>query len=380
MLRPARKALAQKAHSENPMNALHYIGFDVHKKAISFCVKTAAGEIVEEGSVLAQREVLRQWASARPQPWQGALEATLFSGWIYDTLKPYGEQLEMAHPAKMKAISAGKKKSDTLDARTIADLVRCNLLPACYVAAPRIRELRRLLRYRSLVVSEAVRMKNKMAGLLMETGALYVKEKLHRKKYFANLLEELEEVPESVIDLLRLSRGALEMFESTQKRLVRELLADPELAQRVERLMSIPAVGRDHGSDLGPGGRRSATLSLRLRCHELLRAHGRVAVVGGQAATRAHLETAQPLVANHADRGRQAGPAMESTTGRAACPRVRARTSQPRHSGRGAQTRRLSAGRRQKPSAFPGARIVGSSDAERLGAESRLRNKGFEPT
>ncbi len=117
------------------MNSLHYIGFDVHKKAISFCAKTAAGEIVEEGSVLAQREVLRQWAAARPQPWRGALEATLFSAWIYDTLKPYGEQLEMAHPAKMKAISAGKKKSDTIDARTIADLVRCNLLPACYVAA-----------------------------------------------------------------------------------------------------------------------------------------------------------------------------------------------------------------------------------------------------
>jgi Transposase len=148
------------------MNVPHYIGFDVHKKTISFCVKTAAGEIVEEGSVPAQRAGLRQWASRRPQPWRGALEATLFSGWIYDTLKPYGEQLEMAHPAKMKAISAGKKKSDALDARTIADLVRCNLLPACYVAPPRIRELRRLLRYRSLVVSEAVRMKNKMAGLL----------------------------------------------------------------------------------------------------------------------------------------------------------------------------------------------------------------------
>ncbi len=123
------------------MNTLHYIGFDVHKKTISFCVKTAAGEIVEEGSLLAQRAVLRQWASARRQPWRGALEATLFSSWIYDTLKPYGEQLEMAHPAKMKAISAGKKKSDTLDARTIADLVRCDLLPACYVAAPRIRRV-----------------------------------------------------------------------------------------------------------------------------------------------------------------------------------------------------------------------------------------------
>ena len=225
------------------MTISHYIGFDVHKKSVSYCVKTADGRIVEEGKLRATHEALRQWASQRQEPWHGAMEATLFSGWIYDTLKPYGEQLEMAHPAKMKAISAGKKKSDTIDARTIADLVRCNLLPACYVAAPRIRELRRLLRYRSLVVSEAVRMKNKMAGLLMETGALYVKEKLHGKKYFASLLEELEEVPESVIDLLRLSRGALEMFESTQRRLVRELLADPELAARVERLMTIPAVG-----------------------------------------------------------------------------------------------------------------------------------------
>ncbi len=84
------------------------------------------------------------------------MEATLFSGWIYDTLKPYGVELEMAHPAKLKAISAGKKKSDTIDARTIADLVRCNLLPACYQwLRPRIRELRRLLRYRNLVVSRS---------------------------------------------------------------------------------------------------------------------------------------------------------------------------------------------------------------------------------
>ena len=86
-------------------------------------------------------------------------------------------------------------------------------------------------------------MKNKMAGLLMETGALYMKEKLHRKKYFTNLLEELEEVPESVIDLLRLSRGALEMFESTQKRLVRELLADSELARARRAAVDHSSVG-----------------------------------------------------------------------------------------------------------------------------------------
>jgi transposase len=225
------------------MNAIHYIGFDVHKKTISYCVKSAAGEIIEESTLSARREVLRRWAGARTQPWQGAMEATLFSAWIYDTLKPYGQRLEMAHPARMKAISSGKKKSDHLDARTIADLLRCNLLPTCYVMSPEMRNLRRLLRYRNLVVQESVRMQNKIAGLLMETGAPFEKQKLPGKKYFTQLLTSLEEVPESVKDLLRISRGAMAMFESTQKLLIKRLLAESALQQRVERLASIPGVG-----------------------------------------------------------------------------------------------------------------------------------------
>ena len=52
------------------MNIKHYIGFDVHKKTISFCVKTAAGEILEEGVVVSQRPALQQWAMARRQPWR----------------------------------------------------------------------------------------------------------------------------------------------------------------------------------------------------------------------------------------------------------------------------------------------------------------------
>ena len=39
----------------------HYIGFDVHKKIISYCVKTADGKIVEEGKLRATRQVLREW-------------------------------------------------------------------------------------------------------------------------------------------------------------------------------------------------------------------------------------------------------------------------------------------------------------------------------
>jgi transposase len=244
MLRPAvSSSRLRNLKQENPMNVIHYIGLDVHKKTISYCIKTADGRIVQEGKLAASRPALHEWAKAQSVSWHGAMEATLFSAWIYDTLKPHAERLVMGHPARMKAITAGKKKSDSIDARTIADLLRCDLLPTCYVMAPEMRDLRRLLRYRNMVVQQSVRMQNKMAGLLMESGTAFVKDKLHGKKYFSELMKGLEEVPESVKDLLRMSRSSMEMFESTQKQIVKRLLSEHALQQRVERLSSIRGVG-----------------------------------------------------------------------------------------------------------------------------------------
>ena len=42
------------------MNVNHYIGFDVHKKTISYCVKIADGRAVEERKLRATHQVLRQ--------------------------------------------------------------------------------------------------------------------------------------------------------------------------------------------------------------------------------------------------------------------------------------------------------------------------------
>lgn len=225
------------------MNDFHYIGFDVHKKTISFCVKVADGRILEEGRLATRRAVLRSWAEQRTAPWHGAMEATMFSHWIYDTLLPYAAKLEMGHPLMMKAISAGKKKADRLDARKVADMIRCNLLPSCWVAPKEIRELRSILRYRNLVVGQTSQMKNRMSSLLMESGAEYNKQRLHGAKYFTALMGGLEEVPEPVKDLLQMSRGAVETFDCVQQRLMTRLQNDPLLAKRVILLKSIRGVG-----------------------------------------------------------------------------------------------------------------------------------------
>jgi transposase len=100
-----------------------------------------------------------------------------------------------------------------------------------------------MLRYRNLVVRQAVQMKNKIGGLLMECGAEYNKKRLHGAKYFGELLENLEEVPESVQKLLKLSRGSLEAFQTTQQQLLVQLRTHPQLAERVKRLKSISGVG-----------------------------------------------------------------------------------------------------------------------------------------
>jgi len=225
------------------MRPLYYVGLDVHKKTISFCVKDERGAIYQEGRIRSTRGHLEQWSQQLPGPWVGALEATLFTEWIYDHLQPQAQELKVAHPARLKALAAGKKKSDRIDARLLADLLRCDLLPAIQMLPTELRALRRMLRYRNLLVRETTRLKNRMAGLLMETGVEYQKQKLHGQRYFQRLVGSLEEVPDSVIELLQMSRQRLDFLRALERKLMRNLLSNPELRQRVELLQTIPGVG-----------------------------------------------------------------------------------------------------------------------------------------
>ena len=171
------------------------------------------------------------------------MEATVFTGWIYDHLKPHAAALKVAHPLMLRAIAAAKKKNDRIDASKIADCLRCDFLPESYMASTEIRERRRTLRYRNLLVHQMVQMKNKIAVLLMEAGVSYNKQKLHKVGYFRELLDTHPEINEGLRPLLRLCRETLVRLGKTESALVRSLQRDALLRERIERLMTIPAVG-----------------------------------------------------------------------------------------------------------------------------------------
>jgi hypothetical protein len=119
---------------------MNYIGLDVHKKTISYCVKDVSGRIQREGKVGSTRRELDCWMKTLPQPWTVAMEATIFSGWIYDHLLPHATQIKVAHPLMLRAIAAAKKKNDQIDASKLADCLRCDFLPECHMMPAAIRD------------------------------------------------------------------------------------------------------------------------------------------------------------------------------------------------------------------------------------------------
>ena len=156
---------------------------------------------------LRTRLELECWIPTMPQPRMIAMEATIFTGWIYDHLLPHAEKVKVAHPVMLRAIAAAKKKNDKIDAGKIADCLRCDFLPECHMASTEIRNRRRTLRYRNLVIKQMVQMKNRVSGLLMETGVSYNKQRLHKVGYFADLMSTNEEVNESIRPLAEAEQG-----------------------------------------------------------------------------------------------------------------------------------------------------------------------------
>jgi len=171
------------------------------------------------------------------------MEATIFTGWIYDHLLPHAEKVKVAHPLMLRAIAAAKRKNDKIDASNIADCLRCDFLPECYMTSTEIRDRRRTLRYRGLLVKQTVQMKNRISGLLMETGVSYNKRRLHKVGYFDELMSGNEEIDNSIRSLLKLSRETINRSQKLEYALVSSLERDPLLKEGLERLRTVPGVG-----------------------------------------------------------------------------------------------------------------------------------------
>jgi len=64
------------------MNTILYVGLDIHKKSVSYCVRKADGQIVREGALDACRKDLVRWIQDAKEPWTARAAAPSFpAGW-----------------------------------------------------------------------------------------------------------------------------------------------------------------------------------------------------------------------------------------------------------------------------------------------------------
>jgi len=171
------------------------------------------------------------------------------------------------------------------------------------------------LRYRHLLVKKMVQMKNRVSGLLMETGVEYNKQRLHKVIYFRELLSTNEEVHPSIRPLLKLSRETIERCQKTEYALVSSLQRDPMLADRIKRLRTVPGVGPITGTDLGSGDRRRLTLPHDQAGDQLLRPLRRRTKLSRQGDAYAAVEAAEQAYPACAGRSGEAGAETDPRTG-----------------------------------------------------------------
>src|SRR5947199_8908773 len=107
-----------------------------------------------------------------------------------------------------------------------------------------IRNRRRTMRYRHLLVRQMVQMKNRVSGLRLETGVTHNKQRLHKVKYFRELLATNPEVDGSIRPLLKLSRESIERLQKTDYALVSSLERDPFLKEQLPNIRTAPGEDR----------------------------------------------------------------------------------------------------------------------------------------
>jgi transposase len=148
---------------------MHSVGIDLHRKRSHIAV------IDEEGEQLLSRRIIND-AQTFLTLLEGvgecrvALEATYGWEWLADVLQGAGYELHLAHPMRTKAIASARVKTDAVDARTLAQLLRADLLPEAYIAPRELRDLRDLLRHRVALTRMRSALKNRVSAVLAKNG------------------------------------------------------------------------------------------------------------------------------------------------------------------------------------------------------------------
>ena len=133
-----------------------FIGIDYHKRYSVFCVLDAQGGVLERGRIdhLCPEqfiELVRRWPGCRV-----VFEAGMNWHWLFEILERElsSERIVLANPFKTRIIAEAQIKTDKVDARILADLLRGKLVPSVHIVGRESRQIKEVLRQRCFFVRQ----------------------------------------------------------------------------------------------------------------------------------------------------------------------------------------------------------------------------------
>src|SRR5947209_12535587 len=147
-----------------------YVGIDVHRKRSQVAVVTEDGQVQLNKNVVNGSEPMLRLIGDLPSGTPVAFEAAYGWGWLVEFLEDYGFEPHLVHPTRCKAIASARLKNDKVDAATLAQLLRADLLPEAWIAPPAVRQLRALLRHRCQLVRLRALLRNRIHAVLAGHG------------------------------------------------------------------------------------------------------------------------------------------------------------------------------------------------------------------
>jgi transposase len=160
------------------MNQEKYIGMDVHQATISVAVMDSNGKIIMECILETKAATVVQFI----QGLHGTLSVTFEEGtsaaWLHDLLKPHVSHLVVCDPRKNALLKDGSK-SDRIDARKLAELLRGNQLKPVYHGEHGVRTLKELGRSYLAITQDVTRVMSRSkrctaAGPFPAAGPLFM--------------------------------------------------------------------------------------------------------------------------------------------------------------------------------------------------------------
>src|ERR1700676_4782027 len=146
------------------MDNTKYIGMDVHTETISIAVLNSAGKLVMESVIETKASTVIQFVSGLRGDLHVTLEEGTWAAWLYDLLRPHVSQVLVCDPRKNALLKTGNK-SDRIDARKLAELLRSNLLRPVYHGEHGVRTLKELSRSYLTISGDLARVMTRLKAL-----------------------------------------------------------------------------------------------------------------------------------------------------------------------------------------------------------------------